>query len=492
MNNFQVIRWIAMGVLVGVGCGDSNADGSLDVPATYAFDSRLDPGEGSVSYGGQVIRHVLMHDLNHFIQGLDTAIPASFNPQEQGDVVAALDTFFRFEDGISAATAHRVSTTPETLQDTYADISSGKDLVGKVAGSDDADHRDWSTELGGWSDPSIAQHGGNTTSPEGLIVAFFETLEELALTKAGGTDRLDPDGNVLPVYVTDDGLDLKQLIQKFLGGAVAFSQGTDKYLDDASPGTGLLSDNVEPHNGAPYTQLEHQWDEGFGYFGAARDYGDYTDDEIAGRAVGSGDVRPEYAGGYHDSDGDGAIDLHSEYNFGHSTNAAKRDRGSRPEAATDFTGDAWLAFRTGRAIIHAAVGSPLDDDQMAELRAQRDAAVLAWEKAIAATVVHYINDTLQEMHLIGTDDYSFADHAKVWSEMKGFALGLQFNPRSPLTRTEFLEVHALMGDAPVLEADGDEALEQYRQALVEARGIFRQAYDFDAANMGDDHGMGGW
>ena len=47
------------------------------------------------------------------------------------------------------------------------------------------------------------------------------------------------------------------------------------------------------------------------------------------------------------------------------------------------------------------------------------------EKVIAATVVHYINDTLADMAQIGTSDYRQKDHNKHWAEMKGDAIVLQ-------------------------------------------------------------------
>ena len=31
------------------------------------------------------------------------------------------------------------------------------------------------------------------------------------------------------------------------------------------------------------TAMEHAWDEAFGYFGAARDYSRYTDEQLAGK-----------------------------------------------------------------------------------------------------------------------------------------------------------------------------------------------------------------
>ena len=161
-------------------------------------------------------------------------------------------------------------------------------------------------------------------------------------------------------------------------------------------------------------------------------------------------------------------------------NASKRDRGSADDDPTDFSKDAMDGFLRGRAIIDAAAG-PLSDDQMADLVASRGQAVLAWENAIAATVVHYVNDTLGVMDTIGTAEYSLSEHAKVWSEMKGFGLGLQFNPRSRLSDADFGTLHDLMRDAPVLP--GDEDLGEYREDLIAARDLMGSAYGFGGSNL---------
>ena len=207
----------------------------------------------------------------------------------------------------------------------------------------------------------------------------------------------------------------------------------------------------------------------------SRYYDDYTDDEAAGKGG-----RDDYASGRHDTNEDGAIDLKSEFNFHAAVNAAKRDRKSSEEAPTDFSGSAIEGFLRGRAIIDAADGNP-SGEQMEDLVAARDQAVLAWENAITATVVHYINDTLSKMNDFGTEDYNFADHAKYWSEMKGFALGLQFNPRSQLSDEEFAEVLTLMRDAPVLP--GDANVEAYEADLLRARDIIGAAYGFAEPNL---------
>ena len=258
---------------------------------------------------------------------------------------------------------------------------------------------------------------------------------------------------------------------------MTFAQATDDLLDDDVMDEGLLSDNRDRDVTSPYTPLEHAWDEAFGYFGASAYYGDFS---AAGLAAG-----PTYM----DVDGSGGIDLLSEICFGASVNAAKRDDGAI--AATDFMGTAWAAFRTGRALI--ASTEHLTDEELATLREQRDIAVGAWEAAIAATVIHYINEVLAIMEDFETTAYDharFLDHAKAWSEMKGFALMFQFNPRSPLAREDFLALHAGLGDAPVLPGDSA-AADQYRLTLREARAMLGATYGFDDANLGDDAGGGG-
>ncbi len=459
--------WLALLTLALVGCPPVNDDDVVTdddddddgAPSIYEFDN--------ASYSGQVFRHVLISDTKGWIGGMTDRLDAGWFPAD-GDVVAELDFFFEFDGDVGGDLEHGVSAPLPLDQETYADIASGKDLVGKLAGNDEVgQHEDWSTAFVGWDEDGV-------TTPESLVRLWFEQLEDQAIAWSVGDYPLDPTGApVGGVYVTEDGRDLQQLVQKFLLGAVAYSQGTDDYLDDDTAGKGLLADHTADEEGEDFTALEHAWDEGFGYFGAARTYGLQTDDDIA-------DV------GAFDADGSGTIDLLSEFCFGHSVNAAKRDRGA--VAATDLSAQGFDAFVAGRALLASTDGA-LTDDEFALLQGYRDEAVAAWEAAIAATVVHYVNDTLQDMAAIGTADYSFGSHAKHWSELKGFALSLQFNPRSSLTDDELIELHDLIGTAPALEGDD---LDGYRADLIAARALVGEAHGFDAANLGDDEGLGGW
>mgnify|MGYP001396809597 CR=1 FL=1 len=62
---------------------------------------------------------------------------------------------------------------------------------------------------------------------------------------------------------------------------------------------------------------------------------------------------------FYDSNGDGVINLKSEFNFGHSQNAAKRDYGSagiEGGVTYDMTGDVFGAFMAGRTFISSIDG----------------------------------------------------------------------------------------------------------------------------------------
>jgi hypothetical protein len=464
-----------------------NVDDLLDY---YDFESKAMPGESSVSYSGQIARQLLINDLSKLI-GAELSDATTFDTNgtfvNRESVMNALNSYFDVADYDVASQRALLTTTTPSAQTMLSEISSSsKDLVGKIAGNDaTGQHSNWEgTELNGEGDPIDSDGNLNivngdfagwgakgSTTPEMLVRTLFGMLADNAQTQLDGTVRLDAFGNdITNISLTSDGRDLKQLIQKFLLMSVAFSQGVDDYLDNDVDGKGLLSDHTDTEKA--YTSLEHQFDEAFGYFGAARDYLDYSDDEVAAKS-GRDDWQL-----YHDTNGDGSIDFNSEYNFGQSTNASKRDRSAT--VAIDLSKDAMTAFLQGRKFLNDTAGVALTDEQRTELYGYRDTAVLTWEKAIAATVVHYINDVDDDLEKIGTDDFSYADIAKHWSEMKGFALGLQFNKATPLNDADFITVHTMLGDMPVLT--GEAEVLAYRANLLTARDLLQTAYAFDAQN----------
>ena len=456
--------------------GDPDAD--VTPIETYEFDSRFVDGASSVAYTGQALRQVLMNDLNAFIVALDGLSPEEFPTDVEGDLLF----YYTFDVAANGQVPLLLSTEPAALQESYGAIGSGN-LATKIAGKDaTGQHKDWETPgtFVGW--PAT-----DADTPDELVRFYIAEIDRLADAFTAGSAPLDPTGTqIASASVDADGRHYRQLLGKFLLGAVAYSQATDDYWDDADEDHGINVNNADPSgDGSAYSSLEHHWDEGFGYFGAARDYLGYTDEEIAARGGRETWQR------YHDTDDDDRIDLTAEFNFTMAGYAAQRDLGSDASAPTDFTGDIFGAMLAGRRLI-AQAGGELDADGKAQLQEYRDAAVLGWERVLAANVIHYINDTLRDMNAFDTEDYNFLSHAAHWSEAKGFALGLQFNPRKKLTDAEFLQLHTLLGDAPVLPDALPAAIAAHRAALLEARALLAEVYEFDAANVGDDNGENGW
>ena len=78
------------------------------------------------------------------------------------------------------------------------------------------------------------------TTPESLVRVWIDQLDDLAVARANGSPVKIGDAT-MPVFVDAEGRDLQQLIQKFLFGAVAYSQAVDDYLDDVRRSSLLMA-----------------------------------------------------------------------------------------------------------------------------------------------------------------------------------------------------------------------------------------------------------
>ncbi len=472
------IAQLSLAAALVLGCGDNlnpTAEpdaGAGGIPEIYEFESRFSPGESSVAYNGQLFRQLLIDGYKAELGSWTGKIDNEGAIRSASEWLEELNFFFRFDSATSLGVELAVGLEEDTVQSTWRDISSGASLIEKLAGEDDVtDHKDWDGDgepagatgsLVGWSE-------GPARTPLELVDYWMGLLAEQAAGRPLSIP-VDPFGNdIEEVHITSKGQDLRQISQKFLSGAVIFSQATDDYLDSGTAGKGLDSTNLQ-NDDKPYSTLEHTWDEGFGYFGAARSYGVMSPDE---RAMSTVDV-----------DGDGAIDLKTEYNTGMSKNASKRDLASHPGAETDFAGQVIGALIAGRHIVWTAAGSELTTSELADLDAERNIVVDQWASVFAASVIHYINAVIAEMGKInGTvGGYSFTEHAKLWGELKGFALAFQFNPRTKLSDVDFERLHALLGDAPVVTSVEAE-LDDYRDNLLAARALIGDAHGFATANV---------
>lgn len=421
-NSLLYLSSLVLFVMVGCSSDDANDDDGatlIDTPTSYSFASRFNDGESSVSYSGQVVRNLLINDIKTQM-GTDagTGNPATLLSMMANDNA----------DQAILSSAGDMST----VQTKYHDIST-KQLNDRL------------TAVSDYTIPGYDSDAGT------LISGWVQELAAAGKTRYNGV-RLD------------------QITQKTLWGAVSYWQGTSKYMSEIP-----TDNNTEPSgDGSAYSEMEHHWDESFGYFGAALDYNTgYTDDT-------------RKYGPNVDSNGDGSIDFKSEYNVGWAITAAKRDLCSACDENLDFTKTIFDAYLEGRTLI-------TNQADLADILVQRDIILNTWEQVVAAVSIHYVNDVADDIAgLIAAADTSIApgsdataDYENHWGEMRGYANGLLYNDFKVITDVNLNRILAVMGTAPVYPSNGSfDDMQAYHTALVgEVRAIFKASYGFSEANV---------
>ena len=423
INNSKLLYFLSFMLMFTIGCEDEEvADNdsettALETPAEFVFESRFEEhaGESSVSYSGQVVRNLLVNDLKTQM-GTDAG---------SGDATTLLSMMANDDPNRMILT----STTPSSMQTKYHDISTSH----------------LNDRLDAVSDYILPGYEMNA-------------------------------GDAISAWVTDavtngktnaDGIRLDQMVQKTLWGAVAYWQGTSKYMSKIPNDDNTMSDD-----GDPYTAMEHHWDESFGYFGAARDYNTGYSDDNARKTT------------QNDSNGDGSIDFKTEFNSGWGITAAKRDLVDGVSVDYDFTGTIMNAYLEGRTLIYNQ--APLD-----EILVQRDIILNTWEKVVAAVTIHYVNDVAADMAALYPADSNAgplsdlsADLNNHWGEMRGYANGLLYNDFKVISDSDLNTILTTMGTSPVYPEDGETVFYNYHEMLVTTvKSLLQNAYGFSDEHM---------
>ena len=411
-----------------IGCEDEEAADNdtdtmtMETPTEFVFESRFEEhaGESSVSYSGQVVRNLLVNDIKSLIAS-----------NVGGGNTATINSMMANDDpNLAIYTGSGLNT----VQTKYHDISTSQ-LNDRLAA------------VTSYADPG---YGANA---QDMITGWVAESEGYS--------------------VRPGGLDLGQMTQKVMWGAIAYWQGTSKYMSKIPNDDNTMSDD-----GDPYTAMEHHWDESFGYFGAARDYN-----------TGYSDDTDRKTDPYNDSNGDGLIDFKTEYNMGWAVTAAKRDLVDGVSVDYDFTKTIFDAYLEGRTLIYNQ--APLD-----EILVQRDIILNTWEKVVAAVSIHYINDTMSDLEALisagdsnlawdnlpeSGDGYKYNIH---WAEMRAYAHGLIYNDFKLISDADIATVLGYMGTAPAYNDGSDfSAMQTLHDNLALAKPILQAAYGFSDAHM---------
>lgn len=359
---------LVIGLLtIGSGCSDDNDDpGSvIDEPTTYEFTRE---GESTVSFGGQTTRTLMGEEI----------LSAFSNTSLDAETIQAM---FAHEEGADDFSSAELN-------------NSDKSVKSKTAAS--ADFFSANTTL------STAIKADFDSWIVGQVEEVFPNWETEATEGVAGQIQEAGGGSVR--YVNGKGLEYNQAFNKGLIGALMVDQILNNYISTSVLDAGT---NVEDNDagiaveGKPYTNMEHKWDEAYGY---------------------------AYAKAANTADPNATLGDDDSFLYKYI---------GRAEGDDDFVGiadDIYDAFKLGRAAIVA--GDYETRDAQAEIIREKLSVV------IAVRAVYYLQQGKAGLEA-GTVDYASVFHDL--SEGFGFIYSLQFT-RQPdsdapyFSNTEVIEM----------------------------------------------------
>lgn len=317
-----------------------DATNDYTIPTTYNFEN--------VSYSGQTARLDMMEEMTTYMKTANTSNADALDGAKLKDMYSNSNSQFT-SAGLNSSTKQLKSKTVESMRASFESYM------------------------------------------DAIAVASASTSETAADGQAGIITKVDNSGGYL---LNANGVELTQIIEKGLMGACFYYQGTAVYM-----GSGKMDVDNEAVTEGEGTEMEHHWDEAFGYFGVATDFPTNTSDL-------------RFWGKYC-----------NKRNAVLGTNATMMN-----------------AFLKGRAAIS---NNDLEarDEAIATLQTN-------WEIIVAATAIAYLNDTKDNW----TTDPAIAHHAL--SEAYAFILGLKYGASKSLTHAQVDEILvALSGSADPLQAN---------------------------------------
>ena len=143
----------------------------------------------------------------------------------------------------------------------------------------------------------------------------------------------------------------------------------------------------------------------------------------------------------------------------------------------DFTQQIFSAFLAGRTAI-------TNQGSVAEISAYRQTAAEGMEKVIAATVVHYINDTLSDMSKLGTGEENIANFKQTLGRDEGVHGRVAVQSFPVDYRWTTCGITWYHGESThVYDEPGSNAYTTQVNNYTRAKAVMQAAYGFSNANM---------
>ncbi len=262
----KIFYLLPLALLCLASCSDD--DNEVTAPANYEFERN---GTSTVSFSGQTTRIKMATEL-----------------------ISAMKDNSRSQESLQEMYANETATGGDANPYADADLNaSTKSVRGKTAASIDfffsntSESAQIKADFDSWIEGQVNEvfPAWNQAASEGIAGQIAD----------GSTAR----------YVNAKGLEYDQAVGKSLIGALMIDQMLNNYLSTAVLDAGSnIADNDAKTNadGKDYTNMEHKWDEAFGYlFGATDNYEDAistigNDDSFLNKYLGRVNDDPDFEG----------------------------------------------------------------------------------------------------------------------------------------------------------------------------------------------------
>jgi hypothetical protein len=461
-----------------VACGEDDiAEFSVQAPDVYEFTSLTNSSEpSSVNYNEATTRLVLIKELEYLI-GSDylqhvghtsgkEAVLELLNTIYQGGTKTGVTSLINSNiyDRYDPDNQEESSTTAiksivlkdghSLLQHSFSELAPDINLQDIMPGRETPllYQEDSKAIFVGWN----YREKSADEIPDYLIQTWFTAIAQLA-----ADSTLEDNADLSTKHYSH--LDLKQLVTTFLMGSIPYLQSASIHLNETA---GLTADNSSGTT-ASYTNLQHQWDMAFGYFGSPKHANLLEITQLKDTT-------------YFDVNSDQKIDLNGEYNFYFSVNAAIRDADATL-FDTRFHRNIQSGFLKGRALIDYQIdNSSFEFNTLKnELLHITNTTLDNWDASIAAKMIHHINNIgaiAPDWELSALHNNSYIYH---WSELKALALILQFNPHSKIDLETLKKIHSDIANQP----DKSNLLNAFLKKMFRLRAALATTYSFSQEDI---------
>jgi hypothetical protein len=408
-----------------IACGEDDTDTSgLQTPITYEFISLTDPSApSSVDYKVATTQLTLIKELEYLI-GSDE-LQAYGQANDRDAVIVLLNRVYEggthtsFSNNLAMVNLYDDTSTPTTIKG----INLGDGTLNFAA-------------------DSLSE---NTNIKSTVSAEMNVQIQDWFFNIATLAADFNKD-----TRFTNNGFNFKALVVGNLSVTMPFQQVSNTFLSASN----LAADNTRNDSSSSYTQLEHNWDLSFGYFGSSKLAKTLSLDKVISINT-------------NKTNNVSSLD---DFVFDVAAATAQRDFDSTLRES-NFSKAIIEGFLNGRTSITLNESHKLYSKQTSLINQYASAILYNWEKSLAATLIYHTKNTI--INRYKTNDYDYH-----WAMMTVYAQAIASYKNSLLPPET---ITLLTNDKLSTEDINKQTI--YLETLFEAEQTIKTTYGFSRSDV---------